>query len=93
MGLTLFQNGLKGLTAGPSLADVLAFEALPVETQELARRVVGAASAPDDLVALVAKAYEEGFEDCADEIDISRPHCSERHAKVRAAQIIKERAA
>ena len=46
--------------AAPSVGDQLAFEQLPDEVRELARRVLGDGPAG---VEQLADAYEEGFED------------------------------
>lgn len=63
----------------PTVADELAFAALPPETQELARRVLlgGAEIAPP---ALLAIAYRAGFEDAINEVDLELPSCSKREA-------------
>lgn len=55
-----------------SVADVVAFESLPDEVQELAKRVLG----PSDPGGSVVDAYEAGWEDCADEM--SHPMCPGR---------------
>lgn len=51
-----------------SLADEMAFAALPDEVQALARRVLGDRSGADAI-----EAYERGFEDGVEACDIDRP--------------------
>ena len=69
----------------PSVADLVAFEALPTETRELALRVLGSFPVTDQLL---AAAYEKGWEDCAD--DIEPPTMSYRQAD-RAIETLKRR--
>lgn len=52
-----------------TVADLIAFEALPEATQKLARRVCTDPTDLDDLQA----AYLCGFEDAAEEVEIIRP--------------------
>lgn len=52
-----------------TVADLIAFDALPEETQKLARRVCAVQTDVEDLQA----AYICGFDDATDSIELSRP--------------------
>ena len=75
---------------GPSIADVLAFEALSPEVRDLAQRVCGSAGGCFGVMAseeMLRDAYEAGWEDCSDEFE--RPYMSDRQRDRRIAQIMK----
>ena len=56
-----------------SVADELAFEALPIETQEMVKRLYGSRQG-DYTEQDIMDAYEAGFEDAADQME--RPWCN-----------------
>lgn len=60
-----------------SVADELAFEALPIETQEMVKRLYGSRQSgytEQDIM----DAYEAGFEDAAEQME--RPWCNPANA-------------
>jgi len=67
-----------------SVADLVAFEALPTETRELARRVLGTLPVGAELL---EEAYTQGWGDCADEFD--RPYLNSRAASRAALAILR----
>lgn len=71
------------------MADVAAFEALPEETQALARKVLTGGAGPHAVdQALAAKLYRQGWEDCGDEM--GTPYLSDSRARDAAAAILKK---
>ena len=70
-----------------SVADVAAFEALPEETQALARLVLTGGSSPEK--AALAKAYRAGWEDGVDQVEVDRPHLSNKEAEEYAERVLK----
>ena len=78
-------NGVRA--GGPSVADLLAFEALPEGVREIARRALGASGVPDVYIEALAKAYQAGFNACAD--DFEPPYCSDRESRRVAEAIAK----
>ena len=71
-----------------TVADQMAFEALPVDVQDLARRVLGAAQTANAVdLPMVEKAYEQGWEDCNAEWQDNSPWL-DHHDKANAAREI-----
>ena len=71
---SLTRPEILALTGGPTVADLHAFESLPDDVQQLARRVLGAAAVPDpNAIKAYRQGWEDGCDDMRDRIEIYAP--------------------